>query len=219
MTTRGALPPPPTNPVRPPFVSLVGEETTSIATTDGISLEARWVIPAAARRIAVLAHPHPLYGGTMHNAVIVAIAKAVGELGGGVLRFNFRGVEGSTGKFDGGTMEVEDVAAALRAARSVLPGAEISLLGYSFGSWVSLMAAGRLASSAAFPERLAMIAPAARLFDFFRATENDQYSRPKLVVVGDRDEFCTVPEADAIAAHLGAKIAARVRPRAKKKAA
>src|SRR5947209_12870498 len=131
------LPPPPANPERSPPASVQGEE---LITLDGISggprLEARLRAPAAARRAVVLCHPHPLYGGTMHSAVVLAIAKVLAERGGekvAHLRFNYRGVPGSEGRYGEGIGEIDDARAAIRAMRAAAPRAKLTVCGYSFG--------------------------------------------------------------------------------------
>lgn len=198
------LPPVPDTPERPPVVSIAGEERIDVVASDGTKLEARIVVPAGARRVAVLAHPHPLYGGSMHNAVIVALAKVVSERGCATLRFNFRGVGESEGAYDAGAREVLDVIGALQAAAGALPGAAISALGYSFGSWVTLAAARRRVIDV---ERVALIGPAARLFDFHATDEHGaRFEGPMAIVLGDDDEFCDVAEAEKIAYHLGAPL-------------
>jgi len=87
------LPPPPANPELPPEVKLAGERGVHLSTDDSLTLEARVRIPEHASRVVVLCHPHPLYGGTMHNAIVVVIAKVLAERGGdhvGTLSFNYR---------------------------------------------------------------------------------------------------------------------------------
>jgi uncharacterized protein len=90
----------------------------------------------AARSAALVCHPHPLYGGTMHNKVVYRIARGLRRSGGAVLRFNFRGVGRSQGSHAGGAGEIEDAAAArdwLRARYPLLP---LELAGFSFGAQV-----------------------------------------------------------------------------------
>ena len=103
-------------------------------------LEALWREPEGARAgSAVFAHPHPLHGGTLHNKVVFRAAKALAHAGYGVLRFNFRGVGLSQGRFDSGRGEAEDFRAALDEAerRGGLP---IVAGGFSFGSVAGLRA-------------------------------------------------------------------------------
>src|SRR5579884_3350027 len=89
-----------------------------------------------AKLAAIVCHPHPLYGGTMHNRVVFHAAKAFGELGWPVLRFNFRGVGASTGSFGNGIGEQEDA----RAAVDFLERDRVVMAGFSFGSRVGLTA-------------------------------------------------------------------------------
>jgi alpha/beta superfamily hydrolase len=89
---------------------------------------------------AAVCHPHPLFGGTMHNKVVYQTAKTLHHFGLPVLRFNFRGVGLSEGKHDEGRGEEEDVSAALDFLAGEYSGAPLLLAGFSFGSWVGLRA-------------------------------------------------------------------------------
>ena len=132
---------------------------------------------------AVVCHPHPLYGGTLHNKVVHRAASTLHELGAAVLRFNFRGVGGSAGHYDQGAGELEDARAALAFMRTRHPEARRWLAGFSFGSWI----AARLASEEPDIERLLVIAPPFRRSNF----EFLHRSRvPKLVIQGRRDDVC-----------------------------
>ena len=98
----------------------------------------------ARQAIAVLGHPNPPDGGTMHNKVVTMAARTLVELGIAVVRFNFRGVGRSEGAFDNGRGEVLDFLAVARWALAAQPGAALWLGGFSFGSWVALQAARQL---------------------------------------------------------------------------
>src|SRR5712664_809024 len=87
---------------------------------------------------AVVCHPHPLFGGTMHNKVVYQVAKTLHRFGLPVLRFNFRGAGLSEGTHDEGRGEQDDVSAALDFLAAEYPGAPLLLAGFSFGSWVGL---------------------------------------------------------------------------------
>jgi alpha/beta superfamily hydrolase len=89
---------------------------------------------------AVVCHPHPLFGGTMHNKVIYQAAKSLDALGLAVLRFNFRGAGMSEGKHDRGQGELGDVRAALDFLASEFPDIPLLVAGFSFGCWVGLQA-------------------------------------------------------------------------------
>ena len=92
----------------------------------------------APRMAAVVCHPHPQFGGTMHNKVVFRIAQALGELGMPALRFNFRGVGRSSGTYDEGRGEADDVRAALDEMAARYPASLLLLAGFSFGAWVGL---------------------------------------------------------------------------------
>ncbi len=92
----------------------------------------------APRMAAVVCHPHPQFGGTMHNKVVFRVAQALGELGMPTLRFNYRGVGRSTGAYDEGSGEGDDIRAALDALATRYPGVALCLAGFSFGAWIGL---------------------------------------------------------------------------------
>ncbi|MBL8234977.1 MAG: alpha/beta fold hydrolase [Bryobacterales bacterium] len=96
---------------------------------------------------ALVCHPHPLHGGTMHNKVVHRMARGLRHSGHAVLRFNFRGVNLSEGTHDGGVGEVEDAEAALRLLRERYPALPYSIAGFSFGSRVALRLAQRHADA------------------------------------------------------------------------
>jgi hypothetical protein len=132
--------------------------------------------------VALVCHPHPLYGGSMHNKVVFRAAKATLLLGLPTLRFNFRGAGKSAGTFTGGDGEREDVRAVLDYLAVRFPGLPVCLMGFSFGSWVGL-AVG--ANDARVTTLVGLGVPVSSLdFDFLRAVR-----KPKLIVQGTRDEF------------------------------
>jgi hypothetical protein len=137
------------------------------------------------------------------SAVVVALAKVLAERGDGVatLRFNYRGVGASGGSFANGKGETLDAQAALRMLRSRFPAAKLAVAGYSFGTWVGL----RAAALEGTVERVALVAPAVRIFDFVK--EDAATFQGRLAIyLGDQDEFCDVPEAEALATSLGASL-------------
>ena len=130
---------------------------------------------------ALVCHPHPLYGGTLHNKVVHRIASALFDLGAAVLRFNFRGVGASAGRFDQGHGELEDARATLAFLRERHPGARLWVSGFSFGAWI----ASRLAVNESDIQRLVLVAPAVKTLDFAVLRT---LAVPKLVVQGTHDD-------------------------------
>ena len=116
---------------------------TSLATADGLSLEAELAVPEDARAGAVLAHPHPQYGGDMRTSAVAALFERLPEDGVAALRFNFRGVGASEGTFDDGRGERLDFEAALGALCDAIEAVDAPVLaaGSSFGADVSLSVA------------------------------------------------------------------------------
>jgi uncharacterized protein len=129
---------------------------------------------------AVVCHPHPLFGGTMDNKVVTAVAQALRETGIPTLRFNFRGVGASAGAFDQGVGETADADAVAEWGRERWPGRTLVIAGFSFGGYVAL----RLAQLRV-PRHLITIAPALELFDGFGMAVPKV---PWLVVQGDADD-------------------------------
>jgi alpha/beta superfamily hydrolase len=127
------------------------------------ALETRLEFPevdAAPAVFGVVCHPHPLYGGTMDNKVTHVIARSMVECGAPAFRFNFRGVGASAGQFDNGRGETEDLAAVVAEGRRRFPSAALWLGGFSFGAFVALRAAERLA-----PVKLVAVAPPVARFE------------------------------------------------------
>jgi hypothetical protein len=92
----------------------------------------------AVREVALVCHPHPQHGGTMHNKVVYRIARALRNSGAVVLRFNYRGVHHSEGSYGHGEAELDDARAALAYLRSRYPELPVTLAGFSFGSRIVL---------------------------------------------------------------------------------
>jgi uncharacterized protein len=135
---------------------------------------------------ALVCHPHPLYGGNLHNNVVRATKNGLLERDFACLRFNFRGTGASDGAYGEGVDELEDVRAALDflSAAPEVDSGRILVAGYSFGCWVGL----RAAAEDLRPSRLVGISPPVDPYDFgFLATE----MRPKLLMAGDRDFVCS----------------------------
>jgi alpha/beta superfamily hydrolase len=132
------------------------------------------------RGLAVLAHPHPLFGGTMDNKVVQTMARAFLALGYQVLRFNFRGVGGSAGVHDEGRGEADDLLAVVAHQRQA--GQALVLGGFSFGAYVTTLAAARLAEQGAPAERLLLVGPSTQ-----RATPAP-VPADSLVIHGESDD-------------------------------
>lgn len=133
---------------------------------------------------AVICHPHPLGGGTMHNSVVVNIARALAAREVLALRFNFRGVGESEGQHNGGLGERADVAGALSwlmALPEVDP-RRVSLVGYSFGAWVGL-------AHAQTDARIAAVAAVGLVAENCDADSMRSFTRPKLFVTGEYDQL------------------------------
>jgi uncharacterized protein len=200
------LPPPPREPVRSPPVEVAGEVPTRVVgLAGGPSLEARVrVAPAQAVRGVVICHPHPLYGGSMHSPVPLAIAKCLSDLGGQDrivwLRFNFRGVGASEGSYDDARGEVDDALAAIEHVARLAAGAPVAVCGHSFGSFVGLNAAARDRRV----DRVLLLAPSVRLLAVDRRAPS--FTGATTIFVGDRDDFCDVDEARALATELRADL-------------
>ena len=115
----------------------------------------------APRGIALVAHPHPLYGGTMDNKVAVTLARTFLALGYVAARFNFRGVGASAGTHDEGAGETDDMLIMLEHMQAQYPGLPVALTGFSFGTFVQARLQQRLAAEARPAERLVLVGAAA----------------------------------------------------------
>ena len=140
---------------------------------------------SAASTTAILCHPHPLYGGSMHDGALALINQTLLELGINTLRFNFRGVGGSEGGHDHGNGEVDDICAVADWVRSSEQPGQILLCGYSFGGAMALQAQPRVQA-----DKLILLAPAVTLVPEF-----EQSVVPTLVLLGDSDQFIPVDDA------------------------
>lgn len=114
-----------------------------------------------ARGVALVAHPHPLYGGTMENKVTQTLARAFVALDYAVARFNFRGVGASEGVHDRGFGETDDMAIMLEHMQKRYPGLPVALAGFSFGTFVQARLNQRLAAEGRGTQRLVLVGTAA----------------------------------------------------------
>lgn len=147
-----------------------------------------------AQYACVVCHPHPLFGGTVHNKVVFHAMKALNAFGFPVLRFNFRGVGRSAGEHDYGRGEIDDVKVALDylAERFSVP---VIFAGFSFGAAIGLRAA---VSHARVEALIALGIPVnadGREYTYSLLRESEQ---PKLLMSGSRDEFATSEELERI---------------------
>lgn len=167
--------------------------------SDGLTLEGLLHLPEATPCAGVVvAHPHPQYGGDMHDNVVHAICRAAADAGAASLRFNFRGAGASEGRYDEGRGEQKDVAAALEYMRGLaeIDSGRVALAGYSFGAAVSL----RLSPPGV--KCLVAVSPPTSgswLSSF-------QTACGVLFVAGDRDEYCDPDEVRRVAAALGPSV-------------
>ena len=130
---------------------------------------------------AVICHPHPQHGGTMHNKVTHTLARAFVARGLVTLRFNFRGVGASEGQYDNGIGETDDVLAALAWMRGHAPHGPVWLAGFSFGAAIALQAA--------VAEEVSGLVSVAPGVSQFGNVLHGQPRCPWLVVQGDKDEY------------------------------
>jgi uncharacterized protein len=155
-----------------------------------------WTPPAVAPAMAaVVCHPHPVFGGTMHNKVVFQAAKALDSLGIAVLRFNFRGAGLSAGIHDKGRGELDDVRVALQYLAVEFPGAPLLVAGFSFGCWVGM----RAGCDDVRVEKLIGIGAPVNNADF---SYLGKCAKPKLFVHGSNDEHGHVEKVRQMIASL-----------------
>ena len=162
------------------------EELRLAIPSGAIQLEALLARPAGppAKALLAVCHPHPLYGGSMDNNVVLALSDAALQEGMSVLRFNFRGVGASGGSHGGGEPETGDVLAVLEAAGKLADGGRVSLAGYSFGA---ARAAAACQRAAFVPDALVLVSLPLRS----PATPAIPATGPhSLLITGDRDPVC-----------------------------
>ena len=171
-------------------------------------LEALWWKVEKPRAAAVVCHPHPLHGGTMHNHVTYRLAQTFRDNGVSCVRFNFRGVGRSTGTHDGGVGEIDDARAALDWVAGQEPSVPLWLGGFSFGARTAL----QLALRDLRVEKILAVGLAVDIFDLtfitglqqptaFVHAENDEYGSPQniralLTKVPAKHALFVVPGAD-----------------------
>ena len=151
--------------------------------SEGLSIEGLLNMQAGERGV-VITHPHPLYGGTMHNQVVETLVTIYQDKGFSTLRFNFRGAGDSEGSYDHGKGEKEDVRSALRYLYDNGK-RQLDLAGYSFGAWVNAM----ITNPESMLSGMIMISPPVTFLDFSFLSFN-----PKIeaVVTGGKDDIAAV---------------------------
>lgn len=158
-----------------------------------IELMLDWPGPQPIPGLAVVGHPHPLYGGTMDNKVAATIARTFAALGWLAVRFNFRGVGASAGVHDDGKGETEDFLHVLRAVPTLegvhellAPAPRLALCGFSFGSFVAANAAQALARAGQPADALVLVGAAAGKWPM------PEVSPEALVIHGEHDDTITL---------------------------
>jgi alpha/beta superfamily hydrolase len=154
---------------------------------------------AGVRGVALVLHPHPLFGGTMHNKVVFRAAAALNDAGLVTLRLNFRGVGQSTGEHDEGRGERDDVRAGLDYLAANYAHHEITLCGFSFGARVGL-------EVGVADERVARLISIGTPVDKYDFSFLAQCRKPILFVQGDADEYGDVERLRELAAKLDAPV-------------
>lgn len=154
-------------------------------------LEAELSMPEAYQAggpVAVVCHPHPLYGGSLRNKVVHILADTFTDMGLPTLRFNFRGVGKSGGQFDQGQGEQDDLGSVVAWLQARYEGSPLWLAGFSFGAFVAYRAHRAVAA-----ERMLLVAPPVSLF-VFGAPE--PMTIPWVVIQGSEDEIVPVKEVE-----------------------
>ena len=162
-----------------------------------LSLEGITSVPEGKGPFAavVVCHPHPLYGGDMDNNVVIPVCRSLGQASIASLRFNFRGVGMSQGKFADGIGEQDDVLAAISylSTLEIVDRERIGLCGYSFGGAMAL----DIAPSDARVKALALISPTVPSH-----VSLTKYAKPKLIICGSADQFVSIITLQRLAEEL-----------------
>ncbi|MEI7612496.1 MAG: alpha/beta fold hydrolase [Betaproteobacteria bacterium] len=153
--------------------------------------------PGTPRGIALICHPHPLFGGSNTNKVVQTLARTFNHLGYVALRPNFRGVGNSAGEHDDGNGEVDDMLTALAEASRQYGNLPVALAGFSFGAYVQARVALRLSDSGHPAQRLVLIGTAAGHVDGARQYSTGAVANDSIVIHGSADT--TVPLANVLA--------------------
>ena len=183
----------------------MSKEEPIIFSSGELKLEGLLARPAKPNaRAAIVCHPHPQYGGSMHNNVVEAALDAMWKLGFATLRFNFRGVGRSEGEYEGGRGEADDARAAmsfLMAQRDVAQEHAV-VAGYSFGAAIAMHAAVGIANA----DTICAIALPVGMGSF----EDAPAGRRIVLVAGDSDDYCPRKSIEELARKFGDRAALRI---------
>lgn len=135
--------------------------------------------------ISIICHPHPLHGGTMQNKVVSTLARVFYDLGLWSVRFNFRGVGTSEGKYDEGEGEVDDLLAVIAWVQKQFPSYGIWLAGFSFGAYIAM----RGAAYPGFAEHIKQLVTIAPAVNYFVFSKELKIHCPWLLLMGEQDEI------------------------------
>lgn len=152
--------------------------------------------PDEVRGIAIVAHPHPLFGGANTNKVAHTLARSMRDLGYAAIRPNFRGVGKTEGTHDHGMAETEDTLAVLAWAHSRYGMLPLALAGFSFGAFVQTRVAARLAEGVTPAKRIVLVGLAAGEVTGARKYATEPVAKGSLIIHGEEDE--TVPLANVL---------------------
>ncbi len=161
------------------------------------AIETSIEVPPEPEGIALICHPHPLFGGTNENKVVHTLATTFNRLGYAVLRPNFRGVGASAGAHDDGRGETEDMLRVLDEARRIFGELPVVLAGFSFGAYVQTRVAESLADAGQPAQRLVLVGTAAGHVEGARQYSTRAVPKDTLVIHGSADT--TVPLANVLA--------------------
>lgn len=164
-----------------------GCHISPVRDADGVRADPGETAGDPPRVAVVVAHPHPLYGGSMHTKVVYQVSKGLCRTRAAVLRFNFRGVGRSEGAWDDGPGELADFRAAIDFMAARYPTVEIWAAGFSFGAWVALTAGATDDRVSA----LIGVAPPAASYDFSALVES---AKPKFLIQGTLDVTCPLKD-------------------------
>ena len=161
------------------------------------TIETKVESPPEPRGVALICHPHPLFGGTNDNKVVHTLASTFIRLGYAALRPNFRGVGASAGVHDDGHGETEDMLAVLDESRRIFGELPVVLAGFSFGAYVQTRVAQTLAESGQAAQRLVLVGTATGHVEGARQYATRAVAKDTLVIHGAADT--TVPLANVLA--------------------